>query len=102
MRFVILDNDTKLLFATAYDGDWDTYISDFAAKIPDAMDSLFSVVEGWPGIRSSTVKDFIAQYQVRATGWYVAYPNETVTSIRAAVKVRDALNVLFTAASTGA
>jgi hypothetical protein len=101
MRFVILDNDTKLLFATAYDGDWDSYISDFATKIPDAMDNLFSVVEGWPGIHSSTVKDFIAQYQIPATGWYVAYPNETVASVRAAVKVRDALNVLFSAASTG-
>src|SRR3954463_2928523 len=42
MRFVILDNDTNLLFATAYDGDWDSYISDFATKIPDAMDNLFS------------------------------------------------------------
>jgi hypothetical protein len=101
MRFVILDNDTKLLFATAYDGDWDSYITDFATKIPDAMDTLFSVVDGWPGIHSPTVKDFIAKYQIAATGWYVAYPNETVASIRAAVKVRDALNVLFTAASTG-
>jgi hypothetical protein len=101
MRFVILDNDTKLLFATAYDGDWDSYISDFATKIPDAMDRLFSVVEGWPGIHASTVKDFIARYQVPATGWYVAYPNETVASIKSAVKVRDALNVLFNAASTG-
>src|SRR5215813_3352911 len=26
MRFVFLDNDTKLLFATAYDGEWDPYI----------------------------------------------------------------------------
>ena len=51
MRFVILDNDTKLLFATAYDGDWDSYITDFATKIPDAMDHFFSVVEGWPGIQ---------------------------------------------------
>ena len=101
MRFVILENDTKLLFATAYDGDWDSYISDFATKIPDAMDNLFSVVEGWPGIHSATVKDFIAKYQIPATGWYVAYPNETVASIRAAVKVRDALNVLFSAASAG-
>src|SRR5262249_49161467 len=25
MRFVFLENDTKLLFATAYDGDWDAY-----------------------------------------------------------------------------
>ena len=35
MRFVFLDNDTKLLFATAYDGDWDAYIDDFATKIPN-------------------------------------------------------------------
>src|SRR5678815_1136661 len=33
MRFVFLDNDTKLLFATAYDGEWDAYIDDFATKI---------------------------------------------------------------------
>src|SRR5262249_53303595 len=32
MRFVFLDNDTKLLFATAYDGDWDAYIDDFATR----------------------------------------------------------------------
>ena len=101
MRFVILDNDTKLLFATTFDGDWDSYITDFATKIPDAMDFFFSVVEGWPGIRSSTVKDFIAGYQIPATGWYVAYPNETVASLKRAVQVRDALNVLFSAASTG-
>src|SRR5262245_43991527 len=35
MRFVFLDNDTKLLFATTYDGDWAPYIEDFATKIPD-------------------------------------------------------------------
>jgi hypothetical protein len=32
MRFVLMDNDTKMLFATAYDGDWDPYIDDFAAR----------------------------------------------------------------------
>ena len=52
MRFVFLDNDTKMLFATAYDGDWDPYIDDFATKIPDDMDIIFSAFEGWPGIRS--------------------------------------------------
>src|SRR5215470_19161925 len=29
MRFVFLDNDTRMLFATSFDGDWDTYIDDF-------------------------------------------------------------------------
>src|SRR5262245_44399300 len=38
MRFVLMDNDTKLFFATAYDGEWDAYIDDFATKIPDSMD----------------------------------------------------------------
>ena len=72
MRFVFLDNDTKLLFATAYDGEWDAYIDDFATKIPNAMDLLFCNAEGWPGIRSPKVKDWIVEHQVAAEAWYVA------------------------------
>ena len=49
MRFVFLENDTKMLFATAYDGDWDSYIDDFATKIPDYLDIIDSAWEGWPG-----------------------------------------------------
>jgi hypothetical protein len=79
MRFVFLDNDTKLLFATAYDGEWDPYIDDFATKIPEFMDYLFGNVEGWPGIASPDVKDFIAQYQLQAEAWFVADPTLTVS-----------------------
>ncbi|KOY55506.1 MULTISPECIES: hypothetical protein [unclassified Streptomyces] len=78
MRFVFLDNDTKLLFATAFDGEWDPYIDDFATKIPDFMDYLFTNVEGWPGITSPDVKDFIVKYQIPAEAWFVAHPNLTV------------------------
>jgi len=81
MRFVFLDNDTKLLFATAYDGDFDPYIDDFATKITDQMDVIFSACEGWPGIRSPKVKDWIVKYQITAEGWYVAYPDLTVRDI---------------------
>jgi hypothetical protein len=77
MRFVFLD-DTKLLFATAYDGEWDPYIDDFATKIPDDMDIIFSAFEGWPGIRSPKVKDWIVAHQIPADGWYVAHPDLTV------------------------
>ena len=72
MRFVFLDNDTKLLFATAYDGEWDAYIDDFATKIPNAMDLLFCNAEGWPGIQSPKVKDWIVEHQIAAEAWYVA------------------------------
>ena len=72
MRFVFLDNDTRMLFATAYDGDWDAYIDDFASKIPDFLDIIDSAWEGWPGIRSPQAKDYLARHQVTAEGWYVA------------------------------
>ncbi|MFF9194132.1 hypothetical protein ACF09L_02885 [Streptomyces sp. NPDC014779] len=78
MRFVFLENDTKLLFATAFDGEWDPYIDDFATKIPDFMDYLFSNVEGWPGITSPDVKEFIVKHQLPAEAWYVAHPDLTV------------------------
>src|SRR5262245_509491 len=72
MRFVFLDNDTRMLFATAYDGDWDDYIDDIATKIPDFLDIIDSAWEGWPGIRSPHAKDYLAKHQVTAEGWYVA------------------------------
>jgi hypothetical protein len=92
MRFVFLDNDTKLLFATTYDGDWDAYINDFATKIPDYLDILFCGLEGWPGIRSPQVKDYLEKYQITADAWYVAYPDLTVAETRRLKKVGAALN----------
>ena len=81
MRFVFLDNDTKFLFATAYDGEWDPYIEDFATKIPDAMDVLFSAFEGWPGIRSPKVKDWIVEHQIAAEAG-TSLPDLTVAETR--------------------
>jgi hypothetical protein len=92
MRFVFLDNDTKLLFATAYDGEWDPYIEDFAAKITDQMDVIFSACEGWPGIHSPKVKDWIAGHQVPAEGWYVAHPDLTVAGTARVKRVAKAVD----------
>ena len=92
MRFVFLDNDTKLLFATAYDGDWDPYIDDFATKITDQMDVIFTACEGWPGIRSPKVKDWIANHQIPAEGWYVAHPDLTVRDIHRLKRIGKAVD----------
>ena len=95
MRFVFIDNDTKVIFATAYDGDWDAYIDDFATKIPNEMDVVFSNFVGWPGIRSPKVKDWIVQHQVSAEGWYVANPNLTVAQTRKLERVGKAVDELL-------
>jgi len=91
MRFVFLDNDTRMLFATAYDGDWDAYIDDFATKIPDFLDIIDSAWEGWPGIRSPEAKDYLAKYQVTAEGWYVAN-DLTVAETRRLVRTGQAVD----------
>jgi hypothetical protein len=91
MRFLLLDGDTKVLFATAYDGDWDAYIDDFATKIPDLMDLLFGTADGWPGIRSPKVKDYIVAHQHTADGWYVANPTLTVPETRRLLRQDQAL-----------
>ena len=92
MRFVFLENDTKLLFATAYDGEWDPYIDDFATKITDQMDVIFTACEGWPGIRSPKVKDWIANHQIPAEGWYVAHPDLTVRDIHRLKRIGKAVD----------
>jgi hypothetical protein len=92
MRFVFLDNDTKLLFATAYDGQWDPYIEDFATKIPDEMDVIFSAAEGFPGIRSPKVKDWIVAHQIPADGWYVGHPDLTVAETARVKRVAKAVD----------
>ncbi len=92
MRFVFLDNDTKFLFATAYDGAWDPYIEDFATKIPDEMDVIFSAFEGWPGIHSPKVKDWIAEHQIPAEGWYVAHPDLTVAEAGRTKRISKAVD----------
>ena len=91
MRYVFLDNDTRILFATTYDGDWDPYVDDFATHIPDELDVVFCNCEGWPGVRSPAVKDYIAKYQVTARAWYVATPNLTVKDTKRLEKIGPAV-----------
>ena len=95
MRFVFFDNDTRLLFATTYDGEWDAYIDDFVAKIPDYLDIIDSSWEGWPGIRSPGAKDYLAKHQITAEGWYVAYPDLTVAEIKRLSRIGKAVDELL-------
>jgi hypothetical protein len=95
MRFVLLDNDTKLLFCTTYDGEWDAYIDDFVTKIPNSMDILFCNCEGWPGIRSSVIKDWLVKQQHTADAWYVSNPNLSVAEAHRLERVGKAVDELL-------
>jgi hypothetical protein len=92
MRFVFLDNDTRMLFATAFDGDWDPYIDDFVTNIPDYLDIINSAWVDWPGIRSPGAKDYLLKYQVTAEGWYVGNPDLTVAETRRLKRIGQAVD----------
>jgi hypothetical protein len=100
LRFAIIDNDTRLLFASTYDGDWDAYINDFAAKIPDEIDAVFGEVEDFRGIRSPNVKDDIVKYQVSSLYFYSAYPNASVRDVWKALKIKGGLDVVLDEATS--
>jgi hypothetical protein len=97
-RVVIFDNDTRLLFASTFDGGWETYINDFATFIPDQINFLFHECVGWPGIHSPDVKDYIVRHQITALRFYSAYPDVTVRDVWKAAKVKNALDNLLDAA----
>jgi hypothetical protein len=89
-RFVLFDDDTRLLFATSFDGPWDAYMEDFASKPLQLFDSIFRHVEGYEGLPDlAAVKDFILSAQVTAGGYSRNYPG-TVKEIRKALRVNKA------------
>src|SRR5258708_21932191 len=102
MRYVLIDDDTKLLFCTAYDGDWDAYINDFATMVPEMLDFVFEEVDGWPGLRDypKQTADFVAAHQVTADGWYCAYPDATVKDVHRDQQITKAFNQLLDAAQS--
>jgi hypothetical protein len=95
MRFVFFDNDTRMLFATSFDGDWDAYIDDFIALIPDYLDIIDSAWDGWPGIRSPGAKDYLIKHQITAEGWFVANPELTLADIQRHARIAQAVDELL-------
>jgi len=95
LRFVIFDNDSRVIFASTFDGTWDSYIDDFGGRIPDEIDLLFHECEGYPGIHSPKIKDWIVSQQVTATAFYSAYPDASVRDVWKALKTKAALDALL-------
>ena len=89
-RFVLFDDDTRLLFATSFDGPWDAYMEDFASNPLHLFDAIFRHVEGYEGLPDlAAVKNFILSAQQSASGYARNYPG-TVKELRKSLRVNDA------------
>jgi hypothetical protein len=94
MRHVIFDNDTRLLWITAFDTDWDPYIDDAVAILgADAwVDWLQHTLEYVPLADTAAVKRFLQTAQVPATGFYQAIPDLTLNEIKIGQRVKAAFD----------
>ena len=91
-RFVLFDDDTRLLFATSFDGPWDAYMDDFFTSGPtlQLFDSVFHHVEGYEGLPDlAAVKAFVLSAQETAAAYARNYGG-TVKEIRKAERVNKA------------
>jgi hypothetical protein len=99
LRFVIFDNDTRVVFASTFDGDWDAYMDDFGTTIPDEIDLLFHECVDYPGIHSPRFKDWAVSVQITAAGFYSAYPDASVRDVWKALKTKKAFEELLDSAA---
>ncbi len=91
MRWVLFDDDTRLIFATSYDGAWDPYIEDFVRVSQPIFDMIFPHVEGYPeaGIRDPRAKDYVVAQQVTAVS-YSRFYDATIKAVRRSLEVQQA------------
>ena len=92
-RFVLLDGGKRLMFASSFDGDWDPYIDDFATTaIGLNFDESWNHVQGYPGVKSPTVKDWFKAHATKAGNFVVAYPKPTVKQVLRALAIQQAFD----------
>lgn len=90
-RWVVFDNDTRLLFTSNFDGSWEAYIRDFSVQAPDEMDAVFNACEGYPekGSRDfPAFMQFVRDHQVPTNLFYAAYPDASVKAVLKALEVK--------------
>ncbi|MFD4621888.1 hypothetical protein [Streptomyces sp. NPDC058475] len=95
-RHVLFDNDTRHMFASVFDGSWDTYIDDFGKTVVGArFDKVFSHTEGFPGVSDPGVKDWFVAHQGPAGVFVSSYPDLTVQQIWKDQRVNEAFQAVL-------
>jgi hypothetical protein len=91
-RFALFDDDTRLLFATSFDGPWDAYMEDFFTSGPtlELFDVVFRHVEGYEGLPDlAALKAFIMGAEETSAAYARNYGG-SVKEIRKAQRVNVA------------
>jgi hypothetical protein len=100
-RITFVNNDTQVIGAVTFDGDFKPYMVDIFSNAAPWFDDMFTdVVEGYPGASDPGIVDWLAPYIVEADMWYASNPNASVKDITKGQKVLQAFNALLDTASS--
>jgi len=97
-HWVFLDDKTRVLFASSYDGSHESYMDDFINKVAWGLNLIFSNGFGWPrtdwlikgGARHELrFKYYQRGHQLPTQVWYKAYPGLTLTDLDRNRRIRE-------------
>jgi hypothetical protein len=99
-RWVFLDNKTRVMFVSNYDGGHQAYMDDFINKVAWGLNIVFSNGIGWPRTdwlitrgarREMSFKYFQRRHQLPTQVWYKAYPGLTLVNMTRNARIREGL-----------
>jgi hypothetical protein len=99
-RWVWLDDNRRLIFASNYDGSLESYNDDFIDKVWWGLNAVFSNGVGYPRTRwlffggarqEQPFKDYLRRHQVPTQVWHSAYPDLTALNVDNNARIRAGL-----------
>jgi hypothetical protein len=99
-RWILMENDRRLLFFSNYDGSWASYLGDFVDKANYGLTAVWSNTDGFPpskflffggALHIEAFKAWSRGNNLYAGIWYTAYPDETLWNLQKDVRIRDTI-----------
>ena len=99
-RWVFIDDKTRVVFTSNYDGSHQGYMDDFINKVAWGLNLVFSNGVGWPRTRwlilggariEQDFKRYQRRHQVPTQVWYKAYPGLSLHDLTRNQRIREGL-----------
>lgn len=101
-RWVLMDNNRKIYFASNYDGSHESYMDDFINKVAWGLNLVFSNGVGYPATRwlikggaeqEQKYKYTLRRHQLPSEVWYKAYPDLTAYDLSRNSRIRQGVEI---------
>lgn len=99
-RWAFLDDKTRVIFTSNYDGSHQGYMDDFINKVAWGLNLVFSNGVGWPRTRwlilggariEQRFKYYQRRHQLPTQVWYKAYPGLSLADLQRNQRIREGL-----------